>query len=156
MKKFTKSDLRDGDVVEYDSGKVRLVKGGDLYNENGYRVSALDRYDENLESVGGSIRIVRAYRVMWEREERTITSDEKIILRNIDHKYKYIARDEDKKLYVYEQEPEKGCEDWKFTSFKVESMCVFCNLFDMVKWTDDEPWKIEDLLMLPEKDGDTK
>lgn len=48
MKKFTKSDLRDGDVVEYDNGKMRLVKGGDLYDENGSRVSALDRYNENM------------------------------------------------------------------------------------------------------------
>lgn len=41
---------------------------------------------------------------------------------------------------------------WSFTSFNLESMCAFRDLFQMVQWTDDEPWKIEDLLKLPEKE----
>lgn len=29
---------------------------------------------------------------------------------------------------------------------------MFNHLFQMVKWSDDKPWKIEDLLNLPEKE----
>ena len=50
--------------------------------------------------------------VLWERENKPkieLTSDEVVILKNIDKKYKYIARDRDKagSLVVYEKEPEK-------------------------------------------------
>ena len=95
-------------------------------------------YDERLKEV-------------WHREELFITPDEKAILRNIKG-FEYIARDKDKKLFVYEREPVKGCVSWNPASSILESMCVFRNLFQMVQWTDDEPWKIEDLLMLPEKE----
>lgn len=33
-----------------------------------------------------------------------------------------------------------------------ERFLLFDHLFQMVQWADDEPWKIEDLLMLPEKE----
>lgn len=75
MKKFTKSDLRDGNVVEYDNGKMRIVNGGYLYNENGLRVSDLDYYDENLEHSAYGTKIVRVYRVIWEREEPWLIED---------------------------------------------------------------------------------
>ena len=32
MKKFTKSDLRDGDVVEYRCGDLRTIKGDWIYD----------------------------------------------------------------------------------------------------------------------------
>ena len=32
MNKFTKSDLRDGDVVMYDNGEMRTVKGTSLFD----------------------------------------------------------------------------------------------------------------------------
>lgn len=153
MKKFTKSDLRDGNVVEYDNGKMRIVKGGYLYNENGSRVSALDRYDENLESFAGSIKIVRVYRVMWEREEQTITRDEKVLLENVDKRYRYIARDNDSALFLFGGKPTKEMLEWdtkKDSHFA--DFSIYSHLFSMVKWKDEEPWLIEYLLKLPVKE----
>lgn len=62
---------------------------------------------------------------------------------------KYIARDEDGKLYVYSSKPFKeknywylrsGCCSWLNFAFAVD--------FPMVKWSDSEPWLIEDLKKL--------
>ena len=147
--KFKKSDLRDGDIVEYDDGRMRIVNGNYLYDDNNRRVNNLNRFDENLEPVAGSINIVRAYRIMWEREELTITSDEKIILQNIDSKYKYIARERNGKLYVYSEKPRKHEFVWVAPSY-IGGLSAINHLFNMVKWEDEEPWAIEDLLKLPE------
>lgn len=62
---------------------------------------------------------------------------------------KYIARDEDGKLYVYSSKPFKeknywhlrsGCCSWLNFAFAVD--------FPMIKWSDEEPWSIEDLKKL--------
>lgn len=156
MKKFTKSDLRDGNVVEYDNGKMRIVNGGYLYNENGLRVSDLGYYDENLEHIAYGTKIVRVYRVMWEREEQTITRDEKVLLKNIAKNFKYIARNRDSTLFVYGDEPEKEVGTLNMWLRRPDSyianLAVYTHLFPMVKWEDEEPWLIEYLLKLPEKE----
>ena len=153
--KFKKSDLRDGDIVEYDDGRMRIVNGNYLYDDNNRRVNNLNRFDENLEPVAGSINIVRAYRIMWEREESTITAGEKIILQNIDSKYKYIARDYSEKLYIYIEEPKKHDHFW-IAPETSKTFHLFNHLFKMVKWEDEEPWLIEDLLKLPEKENENE
>ena len=59
QKEFTKSDLKDGMVVEYNDnyfGK-RLVIGGFLIGEDGY--SDLGDYNENLKNVASGLEIVR-------------------------------------------------------------------------------------------------
>ena len=63
QKKFTKSDLKDGMVVEYNDncfGK-RLVIGGFLTGEDGY--VDLGDYNENLKSVVSDLEIVRVYKI---------------------------------------------------------------------------------------------
>lgn len=63
QKKFTKSDLRDGMVVEYNDdyfGK-RLVIGGFLIGEDGY--ADLGDYNENLKSMASDLEIVRVYKI---------------------------------------------------------------------------------------------
>lgn len=151
--KFKKSDLRDGDIVQYSCGLFRTVKGDGLYDDNDLLINDLDRYDENLKNRSDDLTIVKVYRLIWKYEESTITSDEKIILQNIDSKFKYVARDKDDMLYLYEMKPSKFLKDDYWDQVKaVESFTQFSHLFQMVKWEDDEPWAIEDLLKLPEKD----
>lgn len=150
MNKFTKSDLRDGDVVMYDNGEMRTVKGTSLF-DCFEPASDLSYYSEHLiHKRTKDLDIVEVYRSIWEREEPTITADEKIILRNVDSKYKYIARDIDGYLYVYYEEPKKGEHRWLSSNY-IGCLKVFGNLFHMVKWEDEEPWLIEDLLNLPVK-----
>lgn len=151
MKKFTKSDLRDGDVVMYDNGEMRTVKGTSLF-DCFEPASDLSYYDENLIHVRAEeLNIVEVFRSIWKREEPTITSDEKNILQNIDSNFRYIARDEDETLLICIKKPVKSKDYW-LASSNPESFNYFRHLFKMVKWEDEEPWLIEDLLKLPVKE----
>lgn len=79
------------------------------------------------------------------KEKPTLTEAEKIILGNIDKKYKYITRDEDNDLYIFVDKPIKdNCGMWRGYSYK--SINMFNSLFKFIEWTDDEPYLIEDLL----------
>ena len=60
--------------------------------------------------------------------------------------YKYIARDYGGKLYAYVSIPKKMYDGWEYASFKsLEKLDID---FPMVKWSDSEPWLIEDLKKL--------
>lgn len=63
QKKFTKSDLKDGMVVEYNDNSfgIRLVVGDFLIGEDGY--ADLGDYNENLKSVVSDLEIVRVYKI---------------------------------------------------------------------------------------------
>lgn len=78
-----------------------------------------------------------------------ISKIDKAFLEYTREECKYIARDEDGKLYVYSSKPFKeknywhlrsGCCSWLNFAFAVD--------FPMVKWSDEEPWLIEDLKRL--------
>ena len=78
-----------------------------------------------------------------------LTEDEKVILRNMDKNFKWIARDGDGSLFVYCDKPSKfpymwnnkRNTDWAFLN-------VFAHLFQSIKWEDEEPYFIEDLLKM--------
>lgn len=63
QKKFTKADLKDGMVVEYNDNSfgIRLVVGDFLIGEDGY--ADLGDYNENLKSVVSDLEIVRVYKI---------------------------------------------------------------------------------------------
>lgn len=75
-------------------------------------------------------------------------------LANCTH-FKWIARDQDGLLYVYDKKPQKAidigcinpgywfCEDDEYDS---APMIVFNSLFQNIKWEDSEPTSIEDVL----------
>lgn len=90
-------------------------------------------------------------------EKPTITSKEKMFLDLIVAKWKYLARGEDKNLYVFDSLPSKGYDGWCLENI---SMCDYCyiskklfgGMFDFIKWEDEKPWSIEDLKKLEVKD----
>lgn len=63
QKKFTKADLKDGMVVEYNDNSfgIRLVVGDFLIGEDGY--ADLGDYNENLKNVVSDLEIVRVYKI---------------------------------------------------------------------------------------------
>lgn len=63
QKNFTKSDLKDGMVVEYNDNSFgkRLVVGDFLIGEDGY--ADLGDYNENLKNVVSDLEIVRVYKI---------------------------------------------------------------------------------------------
>ena len=80
-------------------------------------------------------------------DKHLLSLDERAILRNLLPRYKYIARDSDCRLYLYEGLPTKGKTAWD-SSLDGVFWCtkVFDHLFQCVKWTDQKPWLISDLL----------
>ena len=62
-KEFTKSDIKDGMVVEYNDNSFgkRLVVGDFLIVEDGY--ADLGDYSENLKSAVNDLEIVRVYKI---------------------------------------------------------------------------------------------
>ena len=79
------------------------------------------------------------------KEPIKLTKAEKVILENIDNKFKYIARDLDNLLFIYNKKPKKGSIQWVGYNGS-HDFCVFKHLFNFVKWKDEEPYLIEDIL----------
>ena len=82
-------------------------------------------------------------------EKPVVSKRDKTFLEYIKEEYKYIARDENGKLFAYKS---KSCKLERFSSW-VDSGCGGLYLkynvdFPMVKWEDSEPWLIEDLKKL--------
>lgn len=154
-----KSDLVAGKhVVKYRDGTFRFVgEYGTLLDDIGNYAHALNSYDERLNANNSAkmLDIVEVYELneIWKREDPTITEDEKVILRNLPGNYEWIARDEDGRLCVYPGKPLKVTTKWG-SGLGHKFFDLFDHLFQMVRWEDDEPWKIEDLLKLDvKKDG---
>lgn len=79
------------------------------------------------------------------KEPITLTEDEKVILKNVDKQYTYIARDKSKNLYVYSEKPLKQGGEW-ITQYGNCCELAFSHLFQFISWEDKEPYLIEDLL----------
>ena len=159
-----KSDLEYGNVVELRNGDNLLLcrwwtmNGGELIDlsGNGYTISCI-YYCEDLTNVNGfeNLDIMKVYKdytlteLLWERKEKPkLTEDEKVILRNVPKYYEWIARDESSMVYLYPKKPVKSRLIWESDGVP---MIPFAHLFQFVKWEDEEPYLIEDLLEEEEK-----
>lgn len=87
-------------------------------------------------------------------EKPTITSREKKFLDMLLPECKYIARDKNDKLYVYNYKPIRTDCNWYSNDGTLNciSTNLFGNMFDFIRWEDKEPWCIEDLKKLEVKD----
>lgn len=101
-KQFTKSDLKDGDIVTYRNGDKRTVIAGNLINSNGYISKKLNQYTNELKDtvIGESLDIIKVerpvkYETVFEREE-VLDEVEKKYLANVikpfRHKIKSIMK----------------------------------------------------------------
>lgn len=57
--------------------------------------------------------------------------------------YNFIARDEDGRLFLYSIEPWKGEFAWKYRD---SSIRIFTKMFNFVRWQDEEPYSIDNIL----------
>lgn len=78
--------------------------------------------------------------------ENLLSDDEYIILKNIDKKWKWIARDIDLFLCLYESKPTKGTNSWIKENGAYKSINFFNHLFLFVKWENEEPYEISKLI----------
>ena len=165
--KMKKSDLRNGMVVETRHKQRFLVFDDKLLGQH-ISIKLKDYKDELLfdlcDKYGGitleNLDIMKVYPViyalkevdrsripLWERKETPrLTNDEIAILRNIDKKYKWIARDGDGGLCIYKDQPVKqGNPAWGCRTSYAD-LSFFSNMFNFIQWTDSEPYVIVGLL----------
>ena len=84
-------------------------------------------------------------------KKKEFNDDELCVLRNIDKKYKWIARDKSGSLCIFDEKPNKSGEMWNnviHSSF-IELGC-FNNLFNSINWEDEEPIRIDDYVEIKE------
>ena len=146
-----KEDLKYGNVIELRNGKKFLYHRSGGFSLDG-KITCQD-----VSSVFDTTRnydIIRIYsdytlkKLLWERKEKPkLTKDEKAILRNLPKKWKYIARDEDSCLWIFnDYKPRKGSTSPEWLGNIGEPLILFQHLFQFITWEDEEPTLIEDLL----------
>ena len=154
-----KSDLKYGNVVETREGIKYLYhwKNSDKFLNLDYDGFLWIRnFDENLKCFDdlNELDIMKVYKdytckeLLWERKDPKITEDEKVILRNLPEKYKWIARDENGLIFLYSKKPSK-C-DYSWIGYN-DIAFPYYHLFQFIKWEDEEPYSIEELLKGEEK-----
>ena len=149
-----KSDLKYGNVIETRNGNKYLyyiTTSNQLLNlKDNFNIS-LDYYNENLLHISncGLLDIMKVYKdytckeLIWERkEEPKLTEDEKAILRNVPQYYKWIARDGNGVVCLYPDKPHKSKTIWD----SYGALFPFHHLFQFIKWEDEEPYSIKELL----------
>ena len=157
-----KNDLKHGNAVKLRNGDTMLFcwhfPDEILVNLEGRKFITFDSYRDNLTDIDNAVEfdIMKVYKdytckeLLWERKEKklVISEDEKAILINVPKHYKWIARDLNGHLYIYAIKPKKGITIWVNTGLPMVS---FDHLFRFIKWEDDEPYSIEELLKGEEK-----
>lgn len=82
-------------------------------------------------------------------EKSVISKRDKIFLECIGEGIKYIARDMDGFLFIYVIKPHKLIDCWESGGIESDKSLEFFKLnLPMVKWSNKEPWLIEDLKKL--------
>ena len=80
-------------------------------------------------------------------KKKQFSQDELSILRNIDYRYKWVARDRDGEVWIYSDKPKKEdnlCNWNTYCSFNKSLEIIKNSLFTEIKWEDDEPVFIDD------------
>lgn len=82
-------------------------------------------------------------------EKPVISKRDKAFLEYLSVNIQYIARDMSGRLYIYVRKPYKQIDCWSSSACETEKTLWMFNVdFPMVKWSDSEPWLIEDLKKL--------
>lgn len=159
---FCLDDITDEMIIELRNGRIYLALGENFVRKEGY-IKKSD-YDKNLKSsLNSSWDIVAVYppsRVygygftgmlepnsepIWEEKKLIeISEPERIILENIDDKYRWIARDKDGDVCVYANKPTKKDDIWGGSS--LVDLNAFNHLFQFVRWTDEKPVNFREVL----------
>lgn len=91
-------------------------------------------------------------RQKWLEEEYKepihLTDDEIVILKSVNKNYQWIARDESTSLYTFTDKPckDKIVKTWVYDKGYCTCLNAFSHLFQFIKWSDEEPYSIDELL----------
>jgi hypothetical protein len=129
----------------------KAEKDGKLYKHDGLYYSKLKGFVDKkgspwkayaFSTINDLIHDEGHYSDGW-KEVIKVSDDEKIILRNL--KGEWLAKDYDGELCCYTIKPEKNGTTW-YGEDDYSSLSALDHLFQMVKWEDEEPTLIADLL----------
>ena len=82
-------------------------------------------------------------------EKPVISKKDRAFLDYLSENIEYIVRDPSGALYIYTRKPYKQIDCWISSACETEKSWWMFNVdFPMVKWSDKEPWLIEDLKKL--------
>lgn len=142
-----KNDLISGKhVVELEDGdKYLFLEGRFVNNRFWYDIDAkICKIFEIQEAYSLSDMLVfgKGLDLIWERKE--LADVEISILKSINSKFKYIARDKNGELFIFERKPHK-CSTWWSQKDAIDFE-LFGHMFAMIRWEDEEPTLIADLL----------
>ena len=90
-------------------------------------------------------RIDTVCKLVWERKPE-LSEVERVILENLYRDSNYITRDESGELWLFENRPIKKDYSWDLLNGFGENFNLYKHLFKMIKWEDEEPTLISDLL----------
>ena len=158
-----KSDLKYGNVVETREGIKYLYhcnNSDKFLNLDDYGFLWIRNFDENLKWIDdlNEFDIMKVYKdytckeLLWERKEKPqpkLNEDEKFILKaSLNEKYQWIARNASGLICLFTNKPFKDLNRWLGYD---PLMCPFKYMFKFIKWEDEEPYSIEELLGGEEK-----
>ena len=110
-------------------------------------VLGCDTTHEKCESFISCANCVSDWLKAEHKEKIKLSEAERVILENVDKLYKWIAKDKNGSVVVYSKKPVK--DDKKYMEWlsvdKVKAL-PFSHLFQFIKWSDSEPYNIEELL----------
>lgn len=82
-------------------------------------------------------------------EKPVISKMDRAFLEYVGIRINYITRDMDGGLFIYISKPHKLIDCWESSGCESDKSLKFFKLdFPMIKWSDSEPWLIEDLKKL--------
>lgn len=81
-------------------------------------------------------------------EKTVISKKDRAFLEYLGEELKYIVRSKSDTLIAYQNSAEKREDGWGIDSGAIKSLQKLNINFPMVKWSDEEPWLIEDLKKL--------
>lgn len=155
-----KEDLKNGNIIELRDGR-RFIKTCiegfefirlDYTSATSTAIFPLSEFEDYLKGSNITLDIIKVYedytlkKVLWERKEFVVSTDEKILLRIIPKTFKWIVRSYENILFLYEDKPQKTRYYWESSKGDVENLMVFNHLFEYIKWEDELPTLIGDLL----------
>lgn len=147
--------LKDYETMYYGTGAFVCIDGG----FSSYSEYLDDMKHKNMEH--NCLDIVEVFKPkgdqrvlnkdylasIWKRVDIPESAIE--VLKNINPKYEWIAKDSTGILFVYSKKPKKDKDGWSpqgFLDFEPMSYLFKQNLFDWINWDDDEPYYIPDLI----------
>ena len=135
-------------TIDLDEGEYCWTDGMLELVEKSQEPPTLEELEQRIEKLekcvmGEQNSLEKCENVSSMSKKGLLTEDERVILRNLDKKWKWIARDESGDVYVYNDEPRRGRDSW---CGDFGCLITFNHIFQFIKWTDKEPYNIEELL----------